>query len=278
MRSELRTPFLVSHVGGVAFQRCTPEQAVQWLISDVIPNQTPVNVRLGNAYNVALAHKDDRYRRLLTHGGVNFPDGTPVVWFMRIRWRHPGPARRVRGPSLFLAALEAGVPQGTRHFFLGSTDDTLRRLSAEARRRFPGIHVAGTYSPPFAEITQEFIDDCAEKIRATDAQVIWVGLGTPKQDVVGSALAEAIHLPTINVGAAFDFLAGTVREAPEWVQRSGFEWLHRLSSEPQRLWRRYLFGNARFLRAAVGGLARSSDASRTQVRAGEFGLPRERGE
>lgn len=245
------TGFPVIDVGGVPFHVATLADACDWLLTSAsIQRCTGLNVRLANAYNVALASNDPDYRDLLTAEGMNFPDGTPVVWFMRFRRGKQQP-RRVRGPSLFTLALRESVSRGTKHFFLGGTPQTLARLEANVRSLCPGIAIAGTYSPPFAAIDEEYISNCAERVRGSGADIVWIGLGTPKQDQLGTALAHEVPVVSVNVGAAFDFAAGTVREAPRWVQRSGFEWLYRLTSEPKRLWRRYLIGNWQFLVAAI---------------------------
>lgn len=242
--------FDASNVGGVPFLVSSPDEASDWLISVAAVERIPVNVRLANAYNVALASKDSAYRRLLTDQGMNFPDGTPVVWFMNMS-RSARRAERVRGPSLFIRTIRESVPKGTKHFLLGAKPETLTLLENSLLASYPGIVIAGSYSPPFAPVDKEYVKDCADKVRTSDADLVWVGLGTPKQDFLGTALARELSLTTVNVGAAFDFAAGTVREAPYWIQRSGFEWLYRLLSEPRRLWRRYVFGNARFLTVAI---------------------------
>lgn len=254
-------PFSTRDVGGVPFQVATLESACDWLLDEAARRRPGMNVRMANAYNIALASQHPHYHALLTGSGVNFPDGTPVVWFMRLR--RDGLSRvkpgRVRGPSLFERALREGVARGTRHFFLGSTPQTLALLESQARRAFPGIVIAGSYSPPFAAIDDEYVADCAARIRSTAPDIVWIGLGTPKQDELGAALARQLDVVSVNVGAAFDFLAGTVREAPVWVQKSGFEWMYRLLTEPRRLWRRYLIGNLRFLVAAATGLLRDRE-------------------
>ena len=237
-------------VGGVAFVPCSLTEATTWLVHVAAARRIAVNVRLANAYNVALATKDRHYRQLLTDEGVNFPDGTPVVWFMR-RKSHGSIPMQVRGPSFFSDALEAGVESGMRSFFLGGTPDTLTLLQARLRERLPGIQIAGVYSPPFAPVDEAFLQGCVERVDTENVDVVWVGLGTPKQDYVGTALAKRLGLPVVNVGAAFDFVAGTVREAPVWMRGSGFEWAYRLAREPRRLWRRYLVGNAVFLYSAL---------------------------
>ncbi|MDF0530640.1 WecB/TagA/CpsF family glycosyltransferase [Tsukamurella sp. 8F] len=203
-------------------------------------------VRLSNAYCVALANQDPEYRAVLAGPGWNFPDGAPVAYFMR-RQNRKSPSERVRGPSLFAAVLDRGRSAGLRHFMLGATQDTLDRLVESIGNRYPGAEVAGTYSPPFGPLDESFYTESIARIEESGADVVWVGLGTPKQDFAAAELARRVPLPFLGVGAAFDFVAGVVPEAPLWVQRSGFEWLYRLVSEPRRLWRRYLIGNTQFL-------------------------------
>lgn len=244
------TRFPVITVARVPFQVTTLENAADWLIESATERRRHPNVRLANAYNVALAQTDADYGALLIDEGLNFPDGAPVAWFMN-RHHRDDRAGRVRGPSLFPLTLAKSVTRGTRHFLLGSTPETLNLLEQNISAAYPGIVIAGSYSPPFASIDEAYIDDCAERVRASDADIVWLGLGTPKQDQLGSGLARQIDAITVNVGAAFDFQAGTVQEAPAWVQSSGFEWLYRLVSEPKRLWRRYLIGNVQFVSAAM---------------------------
>jgi N-acetylglucosaminyldiphosphoundecaprenol N-acetyl-beta-D-mannosaminyltransferase len=251
------TSFPTVYVGGVPFAATTIPAVSAWLLEQAVPRRMRLNVRLANAYNVALANQEPAYGDLLKNEGVNLPDGTPVVSFMRLQRGTPK-AERVRGPSLFPFVLRESVPRGTRHFLLGGTSETLRRLEERICATYPGITIAGCYSPPFAPVDEAYVTDCADRIRASAADIVWVGLGTPKQDQLGTALSRQIDAVSVNVGAAFDFLAGTAREAPVWVQRSGFEWLFRLASEPKRLWRRYLVGNCHFLLAATRALLKGN--------------------
>ena len=127
---------------------------------------------------------------------------------------------------------------------------------AQAQGRFPGITIVGTHAPPFGPFDDGVIEALAARITSVAPQIVWVGLGTPKQDFVAARLVAATNVTCVAVGAAFDFLAGTKREAPGWVQWCGLEWLFRLMTEPRRLWRRYLLGNARFLRIAARDVIR----------------------
>lgn len=257
------TPFAVSRVGGVPFQSTTFAEAVAWVVDVAANDHLAVNVRLANAWNVALADKNASYHDLLSKYGVNFPDGAPVAWFMnKSRGARPK-AQRVRGPSFFTAVMQAGCDRGIRHFLLGGSPETLVNLRANLEKQYPGVLIVGTHSPPFAPVDDNYIAECAASTVGTGADLVWVGLGTPKQDITGTALANALGITTINVGAAFDFHAGRIVEAPQWIQRSGFEWLFRLLAEPRRLWRRYLIGNFQFVWAAVRGRRTERAVSRT---------------
>lgn len=248
--SQSEELFPTSYVGTVPFASTNLQRATSFVI-DAAVNRLALPIRLSNAYCVALAGSDRTYRELLNGNGVNFPDGTPVIWFMRRRGAFRYKSRRVRGPSLFGEVLCEGRRSSLTHFFLGTERETLSRLVHNVNEKYPGILVSGTYAPPFAPVTDAFIDDCAKEVERAGAHVVWVALGTPKQDYVADELARRTSRPCLGVGAAFDFHAGTVREAPEWVQRSGIEWLYRLSQDPRRLWKRYLIGNVQFLYQAL---------------------------
>ncbi|PND53804.1 WecB/TagA/CpsF family glycosyltransferase [Rhodococcus sp. ENV425] len=238
-------------VGTVPFNVTTLPDAVTRVIRAAIKSE-PISIRFSNAYCVALASQDSEYQSLLNGPGLNFPDGTPVAWFMKKNAHKKGFIfGRVRGPSLFTETLNAGRKDNVGHFFLGTTQETLENLEAAVADRFPGTRISGRFAPPFAPLDEDFYRDCAARVAATDAQLIWVALGTPKQDFVAVELAKRVGRPCAAVGAAFDFVAGTAKEAPVWMQNSGTEWVYRLATEPRRLWRRYLLGNIQFLRSAM---------------------------
>jgi N-acetylglucosaminyldiphosphoundecaprenol N-acetyl-beta-D-mannosaminyltransferase len=136
-------------------------------------------------------------------------------------------------------------------YLYGSTEQTLAGLKANLLRAFPGLKVAGVYSPPFRPLTEEEEDAVAVMINSSGANIVFVGLGCPKQERWMAAQRGRIHAVMIGVGAAFDYHAGITRRAPQWMQRWGLEWLHRLASEPRRLWRRYLVTNTLFILSAV---------------------------
>lgn len=241
----------VDRVGGFDFTVTSFDAAVTAVVDAGVARE-PIPVRLSNAYCVSLARRTPDYAAVLGGDGITFPDGAPVAWCLR-RLGHPH-AERVRGPSLFASVLDRGRRSDLRHFFLGATDETLEALVEHAEQRYPGVRVTGHHAPPFGPLTDDFYADAAARIESAHADVVWVGMGTPKQDVAATELARRTGRPVIGVGAAFDFVAGTVREAPAWIQRSGFEWLYRLAAEPRRLWRRYLIGNSHFAYLAAQSL------------------------
>ena len=237
---------------GVPVTACTPERAADLVVELAQTTDRGVDVHLCNAYTLALADADDGYRAMLGRASLNLPDGTPVVWANRLLHRDVAvPPQRVRGPDLFLDVFERGVDVDLRHYLLGGTPEVLAALEANLRARFPSARIVGADSPPFRPLTEAENDEQARRIAESGAQVVWVGLGTPKQDWECARLRDRLPAVFVAIGAAFDFAAGTKRSAPAWMQDNGLEWVHRLATEPRRLWRRYLFGNTRFLLAVV---------------------------
>jgi len=230
------------------------------------PHPSGVDIHLCNAYTLALADADPDLHALLRQASANFPDGQSVVWANRLT--HPGsglPAHRVYGPDLFRGVFLLGQPARLRHYLLGSTPEVLAALQRRLRQSFPDALVVGAESPPFRPLTERERQAQLDRIRDCRAQLVWVGLGTPKQDWEAAWLARALPVVAVAVGAAFDFVAGTKRQAPQWMQRSGLEWCYRLTQEPGRLWRRYLFGNARFVYAVGRGAVAHAAVRRRPV-------------
>jgi N-acetylglucosaminyldiphosphoundecaprenol N-acetyl-beta-D-mannosaminyltransferase len=243
---------LVVPCAGVPITACPPDQAADHLVELALTSDRGHDVHLCNAYTLALADGDDAYRAMLGRASINFPDGAPVVWANRLRHRHKHiPVDRVRGPGLFLDVFGRGQSRGLKHYLLGGEPAVLAALQANLHRQFPDAEIVGAESPPFRVLTEAERDDQADRIRASGAQIVWVGLGTPKQDWECARLRDRLPCVFVAIGAAFDFAAGTKSTAPAWMQHNGLEWLHRFASEPRRLWRRYLFGNSRFVLAAI---------------------------
>ena len=219
-------------------------------------------VCLCNTHVLTLALHDIQLRRVLGDAALRLPDGAPVAWLQRVSGsRH---AQRIGGPDLLTRLLDRGRVVGLRHLFVGSTERTLEHLKGVAERRFPGADVVGVHAPPYAELP-DVEERLVELARAAQPHVVWVGLGAPKQELWMARAAPAFPSATlIGVGAAFDFLAGTKRRAPVWMQEAGFEWLHRMVSEPRRLTARYFRSNTEFIRVAGIELARQRLAARAR--------------
>lgn len=203
-------------------------------------------VHLVNAGTLSLAARDQRLRELLARGDLNLADGMPLVWIAR--WLGLGHMRnRVYGPDLMLDVLEAGLADGVRHYLYGSSPEVVERLAVCLTSRFPGLRLVGVESPPFRPLTPIEEEELAQRVRASGADIVWIGLGTPLQDVFVDRFRNRLGASLVAVGAAFDFHSGAKRQAPPVLRRMGLEWLWRLAAEPRRLWRRYLIGNTVFL-------------------------------
>ncbi len=246
-------PSSSTDIAGVPFQITTLDDAVDWMLARAVePRSAGVAVRLANAFCVTTAAHRPDYLRLLRAGGVNFPDGAPVAWAMRRAGALA--AGRVRGPSFFTETLSRSQDTGIRHYFFGTDESVLEELIAQVRTLYPGAVVVGSSAPDVQEDPTALAAQLPASVTRDSVDIVWVGLGTPKQDFVADAIAAERGVITAGVGAAFDFVAGSVREAPRFMQNSGLEWLFRLMSEPRRLWRRYLIGNVQFLRVVLPAL------------------------
>jgi N-acetylglucosaminyldiphosphoundecaprenol N-acetyl-beta-D-mannosaminyltransferase len=197
-------------------------------------------------HGVMESQTDPALRKIHNHADLVTPDGMPMVW---LSWLHGHRrAERVYGPDLLLACCQASVAKGYRHFLYGGGEGVPERLAARLQTRFPGLIIAGTWSPPFRELTGTEEQAMIDTIASAQPDIIWIGLSTPKQErwmarYVGRLPAAVL----IGVGAAFDIHAGLKKQAPPWMQRTGLEWLFRLAAEPRRLWRRYLINNPWFV-------------------------------
>ena len=203
-------------------------------------------VHLCNAYTLSLASSDPSLARELNRGSLNLADGKPVVWIAR-RLGFKYLTRRVYGPELMEQTLDAGQSMGTNHYLYGSTPEVIEALTAQIQRRWPNALVVGAESPSFEPLSDADLDAASERFESAGAQIVWVGLGTPKHDRVAAEFADRSNLTFVAVGAAFDFIGGNKKQAPRFAREHGLEWLFRLASEPRRLWRRYLVGNTVFL-------------------------------
>lgn len=254
VKNDTKWPAAVHRVGRLPVVATTPDEAVRELCRMAVNSETGGrHVHLVNAYTLALADTDRPYAALLSGESINLPDGKPLSIVSKLL-RHTPQLSQIRGPQLFLDAFDTGRQFAVRHYLLGSSDEVLAKLQSELSRKFPGCQIVGVESPPYRSLSAVELAAQDARILAAEPHIVWIGLGTPKQDREASRLAKATGLTCVAVGAAFDFAAGTVREAPTWMRRLCLEWLFRLFSEPKRLWRRYVFGNMRFMKIVVRSL------------------------
>lgn len=199
-------------------------------------------------HGVMESQRDPVLRAIHNTSGLTTPDGMPMVWSSR--WAGARHVRRVYGPDLMLAACERAEEQGWRQYLYGGGDGVADLLRDRLVARFPGLRVVGTHTPPFRPLTPEEDARVVEEINASGADIVWVGLSTPKQERWMAEHVGRLHAAAlVGVGAAFDIHAGTLPQAPPWMQRAGLEWAYRLAREPRRLWRRYLYNNPQFVLA-----------------------------
>ena len=204
-----------------------------------------LSLHFATVHTMVESQQDDRLREALRHGLIQ-PDGMPLVWLGRAAGRS---VERVCGPDFMPALIESGIKDGRRHFFYGGAPGVPETLAARLSQRYPGLQVAGTFSPPFRPLMRDEEDAMVAGINAARPDYVWVGLGTPKQDMWLAAHRSRLSASALlAVGAAFDLMAGRRRRAPRWMQRTGTEWIYRLAMEPRRLASRYTRVNARFVR------------------------------
>jgi N-acetylglucosaminyldiphosphoundecaprenol N-acetyl-beta-D-mannosaminyltransferase len=245
MVTDLLDPQLLTYsVCGVPIAALDTVRAAAEIVDSAIAEDS-LQVHLCNAYTLSLVDSDDRMRAALLAADLNLADGAPVAWMGRAT----GAAGPVRGAELVGEVWRQGRGR-VRHYLYGGKDGVADEMAAALRQRTPDAVVAGTETPPFRTLTDADLDAVAERVRASGANILWIGLGTPRQDYLVHRLSESLSMPIVPVGAAFDFWSGAIKEAPRVLHGSGLEWLHRLVSEPRRLWRRYLLGNPRFLLTA----------------------------
>jgi N-acetylglucosaminyldiphosphoundecaprenol N-acetyl-beta-D-mannosaminyltransferase len=197
-------------------------------------------------HGVMEAQHDARFKGVLAEADLVVPDGAPLVWLGRLRGHSL--RRRVYGPELMLRFCRKTAGEEIRHFLYGGGSGVPERLASALQKWFHGIQIAGTYSPPFAVVSPEEDAAIVDAINRAAPDVLWVGLGTPKQEAWMREHRDRLRVPVmVGVGAAFDFLSGHKTQAPAWMRGHGLEWLFRLLQEPRRLWRRYLLDGSRFL-------------------------------
>ena len=230
---------------GVRVSALDQERTLQ-VMADWIDTGAREYVCVTGVHGVMESQDDPALREVHNRSGLTVPDGMPLVWCCR-RAGHPDTAR-VYGPDLTLAVLERAVARGWSSYFYGGAEGVAQDLARAMTERFPGLVVAGTWTPPFRPLTADEDAQVVANINASGADLVWVGLSTPKQERwMADHRSRLTASVLLGVGAAFDFHTGRVRQAPLWMQSRGLEWFFRLLVEPRRLWRRYLRNNPRFV-------------------------------
>lgn len=203
-------------------------------------------VAVANTHVVMESQQDLSFKQLINSADLCVPDGMPLIWCGRLRGHSL--RRRVYGPELMLTFCRETAAKGYRHFFYGGAPDALNELAERLRESCPGIQIAGAHSPPFRPLTREEDDEVIERINRARADVLWVGLGCPKQERWIHDHRRQLKVAAIlAVGQAFDLVSGRKKPAPAWMSEHGLEWLFRFIQEPRRLWRRYLVYNTKFI-------------------------------
>jgi len=238
-----------TNILGVGVSAVNMTSALQ-VIDGWIADGDPHYVCVTGVHGVMESRRDDHVRAIHNAAGLVVPDGMPLVWLSRLGGHKH--VERVYGPDLMLAVCERSQETGYGHFLYGGATGVPELLAENLKRRFPRLRIVGTHSPPFRPLTPSEDAAVVRMIDESGAEIVWVGLSTPKQERWMAAHTVRLSAPVlVGVGAAFDFLAGLKKQAPRWMQRAGLEWFFRLVTEPRRLWRRYLVNNPLFVLLAI---------------------------
>ena len=231
-------------VAGVNVSALRFEDGVRLLLDAPAANRR-LRVHFAAMHTVVEASKDEDLMELLNDADIIAPDGMPVVWLGR---RQGKQVERFCGPDVMSAILERSCGLGYSHFFYGGRPEMVEQMAENLRVRFPGLNIAGIYSPPFRPLNIAEAEAVTRMINGSGADFVWVGLGSPKQDHWLATFRSLLSAPVLlAVGAAFDFHSGRVKRAPRWAQRLGIEWVFRLAAEPRRLSMRYTITGFQFI-------------------------------
>lgn len=246
------------NVLGVGISSLNLESAEEVLFSAAGEAGRQCFVTITGVHGVVESQRDENLKKIHNRSFLSTPDGMPMVWLGR--WNGLSHVDRVYGPELMLNILESGIARSTSHFFFGGGDGVAEGLESKLVEKYPGLLVAGTETPPFRPLHEEEEGALYSRLQELKPHFFWVGLSTPKQETFMHNFLEKYPdltkdwdhgLIMVGVGAAFDFHSGTIRQAPRWIQRSGFEWLFRVFMDPKRLWKRYAISNSFFLRKII---------------------------
>ena len=221
---------------------------MEWLLDYLKKNIQDLKgdyICVSNVHTTVTSYEDSSYCAVQNGGLMAIPDGGPLSSVGRKRGHEK--MERTTGPSLMGEVFQISAEKGYRHYFYGSTEETLKLLEEKLKENYPGMQIAGMYSPPFRPLTEEEDKKIIEKINETNPDFVWIGLGAPKQEKWMATHQGQIDGLMLGVGAGFDYYAGNIDRAPEWMQKHNLEWLYRLIQDPKRLFKRYLVTNTKFI-------------------------------
>lgn len=245
MQNQKSADFPVCEILGVKIAAVNMERTLE-LIGDNLSAWSGEYICVSNVHTTVTAYEDPDYLAVQNGAVMALPDGKPLS--VAAKRRGFDGADRVTGPDLMGEIFKISAERGYRHYFYGSTEETLKILSEKLTERYPGIQIVGMESPPFRPLTQDEDNEVVSRINAAAPDFIWVGLGAPKQEFFMAAHKGMLRGLMIGVGAGFDFHADKIKRAPKWMQRLSLEWFYRLMQDPRRLFRRYLHTNPKYLR------------------------------
>lgn len=200
---------------------------------------------VSNVHTVITAYDDKNYMNIQNSSALSIPDGGPLSSYGR---KHGfKDMDRTTGPDFFYEILKISEVNNYKHYFYGSTEDTLNKLGKRLLSDFPKLNIVGMYSPPFRKLTEIEDKDVIKEINVANPDFVWVGLGAPKQEIWMYEHKDRVKGLMVGIGAAFDYFAGNIKRAPKWMQKNNLEWLYRLMQDPVRLFSRYLYTNSKFL-------------------------------
>lgn len=236
------------NIMGVNISAINMQEAIEF-VNNNIKNLKHKYICVSNVHTTVSAYEDCEYLNVQNSAILNLPDGAPLS--KEGRKRGFLNIQRVTGPDFMNEILKISVEKGYKHYFYGSTNETLNKLKKNLLKNYPNLQIVGMYSPPFRELTEEEDKEVCESINKSNADFIWVALGAPKQEKWMYNHKDKINSLMIGVGAAFDFMAGNIKRAPKWMQKLNLEWFYRLLQEPKRLFKRYWHTNTRFIYHAI---------------------------
>lgn len=215
------------------------------LIMDNVDELKGKYICLSNVHTTVMSHKNPEYRRVQNEAFLALPDGSPLSYVQRLRGHQS--ARQVAGPDLMSALWKVSENTELKHYFYGGSPETIEKLKKNLKKLYPNLKIAGMESPPFRPLSDKEDQEAIQRINESGADILWVGLGAPKQEEWMNRHQNKINAIMFGVGAGFDFHAGTVKRAPKWMREHYLEWLYRLIQDPKRLWKRYIKTNGTFI-------------------------------